>query len=266
MQFPNFDPVFLRLGHLEFRWYGLMYVIGFIAAYFVILAESRRRDFPLSKDDVADLIFAAAVGVVLGGRTGYVLFYNLSEYLAHPLKIFAVWEGGMSFHGGFIGALLGGLWFARKKRLDFLALADIVVLAVPIGLGLGRLGNFINGELYGRVTTVPWGIVFPDPRAGNLPRHPSQLYEAFLEGPVLFTILWALSRKKRPKGVILWAFIALYGTFRCFVEFFREPDFQLGFIVEGFSMGQLLSFPMAVAGVLMVWWCYKREGKVPKTK
>ena len=222
-----------------------MYIIGFIAAYFIIQAETKRRKLPLSKDDVADLIFAVALGVILGGRLGYVLFYNLSEYLAHPLKIFAVWEGGMSFHGGLTGAAIGGFWFSRKKKVGFLTLADIGFLTAPVGLGLGRIGNFINGELYGRVTDVPWGMVFPDPRAGGLPRHPSQLYEAFLEGPVIFMILWTLGRKERPAGVIFWAFIALYGIFRFFVEFFREPDLQLGFILGGFSMGQMLSFPMA---------------------
>lgn len=264
MQFPNFDPVFLRLGPLEFRWYGLMYVIGFVAAYFVILAEIRRRKIPLERDDVADMIFAVALGVIVGGRTGYVLFYNLSDYLAHPLKVFAVWEGGMSFHGGLVGALLGGLWFVRKKKLDFLAMADVGFLTAPIGLGLGRIGNFINGELYGRVTDVPWGMVFPDPRAGNLPRHPSQLYEAFLEGPVIFIVLWTLARQQRPKGVIFWTFIALYGAFRFFVEFFREPDVQLGFILGGFSMGQLLSFPMAVGGMLMIRRCWSRDRGQPK--
>lgn len=265
MQFPHIDPVFIRLGPLEFRWYGLMYVIGFVAAYFVIMAETRRRKLPIGKDDVADMIFAVALGVIAGGRTGYVLFYNLSDYLAHPLKIFAVWEGGMSFHGGLAGALLGGLWFARKKKIKFPVLVDIGSLTAPIGLGLGRIGNFINGELYGRVTDLPWGMVFPDPRAGNLPRHPSQLYEAFMEGPVIFAILWILRRGKKPDGVIFWAFIALYGAFRFLLEFFREPDFQLGFILGGFSMGQVLSFPMAVGGVFMIWRSYSREKKLSGT-
>jgi phosphatidylglycerol:prolipoprotein diacylglycerol transferase len=262
MQFPHYDPVFLRLGGLEFRWYGLMYIIGFVAAYFVIVAETKRRKIPLTKDDIADLVFAVALGVILGGRSGYVLFYNLSEYLVHPLRVFAVWEGGMSFHGGLIGAILGGFWFARKRKIAFLTLADIGFMTGPIGLGLGRIGNFINGELYGRVTGVPWGIVFPDPRAGNLPRHPSQLYEAFLEGPVLFIILWSLRRKERPAGVIFWAFIALYGVFRFLVEFFREPDFQLGFVMGSFSMGQLLSFPMAVTGAIMILLSYARQRRL----
>jgi phosphatidylglycerol---prolipoprotein diacylglyceryl transferase len=259
MNYPHIDPVFLRIGPLQFRWYGLMYILGFLAAYFVIRKGAERKKIPLTKDDVADLVFAVALGVILGGRLGYVLFYNLSEYLAHPLKVFAVWEGGMSFHGGLAGAVVGGFWFARRKKIDFMTLADLGFLSAPIGLFLGRLGNFINGELYGRVTDVPWGMVFPDPRAGNLPRHPSQLYEAILEGPVLFCILWVLGRKKHPVGVVFWAFIALYGTFRFFVEFFREPDIQLGFIVSGFTMGQLLSFPMALFGAFMIWRSYARE-------
>jgi phosphatidylglycerol---prolipoprotein diacylglyceryl transferase len=259
MQFPHIDPVFLRLGTLEFRWYGLMYIIGFVAAYFIINAEVRRRQIPLSRDDVADLIFAVALGVILGGRFGYILFYNLPEYVAHPLKVFAVWEGGMSFHGGFAGAILGAFWFARNKKIGFLTIVDLGCLTVPIGLGLGRIGNFINGELYGRVTEVPWGMVFPDPRAGNLPRHPSQLYEAFLEGPVIFCILWALGRRERPAGILFWAFIALYGIVRFLVEFSREPDYQLGFIIGKFSMGQLLSFPMALVGAIMIWRTYARE-------
>lgn len=263
MHFPNFDPVFFRLGPLEFRWYGLMYVFGFIGSYFVILKQSARRGIPLNKDDVADLIFAVALGVILGGRTGYVLFYNLQDYLAHPLKVFAVWEGGMSFHGGLAGAFAGGFWYCRKKKLPFLALADLGAMAAPIGLGLGRIGNFINGELYGRTTDLPWGIIFPDPRAGNLPRHPSQLYEAFLEGPVLFALLWLLGRGKRPQGAILWAFIALYGIFRCTVEFFREPDSQLGFFLGGVSMGQLLSLPMVVAGGVMFWITMRRGTRDP---
>jgi phosphatidylglycerol:prolipoprotein diacylglycerol transferase len=259
MQLPHIDPVFLRLGPLEFRWYGLMYIIGFVAAYFVINAEAKRRKMPLSRDDVADMIFAVALGVILGGRTGYVLFYNLPEYISHPLKVFAVWEGGMSFHGGFIGAIIAVCWFARKKRIDRFLIGDLCSMATPIGLGLGRIGNFINGELYGRVTAVPWGMVFPDPRAGGLPRHPSQLYEAFLEGPVLFLILWVLGRKERPAGVIFWALFAFYGLFRFFVEFFREPDGQLGFFLGNLSMGQLLSLPMALVGSFMLWRSFGGE-------
>jgi phosphatidylglycerol---prolipoprotein diacylglyceryl transferase len=259
MILPHLDPVFFRLGPLEFRWYGLMYIIGFISAYFVILSGVKRRKIGLTRDDVADLVFYVAMGVILGGRSGYVLFYDLPVYLAHPLKVFAVWEGGMSFHGGLTGAILAGIYFARKKKVEFFRMADIVTPAVPIGLGLGRLGNFINGELYGRITNVPWGMVFPN--GGSLPRHPSQLYESILEGPFMYLAIWFLGRKERPNGVIFWLFIALYGLFRFFVEFFREPDAQLGFILGPFSLGQLLSFPMFLLGLGMIWWTKKKAGE-----
>ena len=250
MTYPNIDPVFLRLGPLEFRWYGLMYICGFVAAYFVILAGVKSKGLPLVKDEVADLIFTVAVGVILGGRLGYILFYNLSYYLSHPMKLFAVWEGGMSFHGGLIGALLASLYFIRKHKLSFYPLADIGFLAAPIGLGFGRVGNFINGELYGRVTDVPWGVVFPT--GGPLPRHPSQLYEAFLEGPLMFLVLFTVSRKVKKDGVVVWAFIALYGLFRFLVEFVREPDEQIGYLFGMLSMGQMLSLPMFLLGAAMV--------------
>ncbi len=256
MTFPQIDPVFLRLGPLEFRWYGLMYIIGFIAAYFLILAGVKKKQIGWTKEDVADFVFTVAMGIIIGGRTGYVLFYDLPVYLSHPLKIFAVWEGGMSFHGGLAGGILAGIYFARKKKTPVYLMTDIVAPSVPIGLCLGRIGNFINGDLYGRVTDLSWGMVFP--RGGNLPRHPSQLYEAFLEGPVLFLILWLMGRRDLPAGIISWAFIALYGLFRFLVEFAREPDQQLGFIVGHFSMGQLLSFPMFVLGLVMIWRTYKK--------
>lgn len=258
MQFPDIDPVFFHLGPLAFRWYGLMYIIGFLSAYFIIRAGAKHGGVPLTKDDVSDLVFMVALGIILGGRTGYVLFYNLSDYLAHPLKVFAVWEGGMSFHGGLLGAILGGALFVWKKKLNFLQMLDIGFMTAPIGLGLGRLGNFINGELYGRVTTVPWGIIFPDPRAGGVPRHPSQLYEAFLEGPVMYLCLWGIGRLRLPAGTVFWSFIGLYGLFRFSVEFFREPDYQLGFIVGSLSMGQLLSLPMLLVGGGMAWWTVRR--------
>ncbi|MBU5612604.1 prolipoprotein diacylglyceryl transferase [Geomonas azotofigens] len=250
MIFPNIDPVFLRLGPLEFRWYGLMYICGFVAAYFIILSGVKRKGLPLNKDQVADLIFTVAVGVILGGRLGYILFYNFSYYLSHPLKLFAVWEGGMSFHGGLAGALLASIYFVRKFKLNFYPLADIGFLAAPVGLGFGRIGNFINGELYGRVTDLPWGIVFPS--GGALPRHPSQLYEAFLEGPLMFLILYQVSKRVRHDGVVVWSFIALYGLFRFLVEFVRQPDEQIGFVLGGFSMGQMLSLPMFLLGAAMV--------------
>jgi phosphatidylglycerol:prolipoprotein diacylglycerol transferase len=246
MPFPQIDPVFLRLGPLEFRWYGLMYIVGFLAAYFIIQSAARRRELPLAKDDVADLVFAVAMGIILGGRLGYVLFYNFGFYLAHPLKIFAVWEGGMSFHGGLLGALAAGYWFVRKRKLSFAAMLDCGFQAAPVGLGLGRLGNFINGELYGRPTDLPWGVVFPG--GGQLPRHPSQLYEAVLEGVVLFVVLRLVARRRLPDGTVFWTFVALYGLFRSFVEFFREPDQHLGFFAGWVTMGQLLSLPMLLVG------------------
>jgi phosphatidylglycerol:prolipoprotein diacylglycerol transferase len=259
MQLPHIDPVFLKLGPLEFRWYGLMYIIGFAAAYFIIQAEARRKQLALSKDDVADLIFSTALGIILGGRFGYILFYNAAYYAAHPLKLFAVWEGGMSFHGGLAGAILAGLYYVHKKKLSYYSLADVVIMAGPVGLGLGRVGNFINGELYGRITEAPWGIIFP--AGGNLPRHPSQLYEAILEGPVMFLLLRLISRTNHPAGVVFWSFIGLYGLFRFFVEFFREPDAQIGYLLGTFSMGQALSFPMFIVGVIMVSKSYWHRKK-----
>ncbi|HBA87518.1 MAG TPA: prolipoprotein diacylglyceryl transferase [Geobacter sp.] len=250
MTYPHIDPVFLRLGPLEFRWYGLMYILGFLAAYYIILTGVKRKGLPLTRDDVADLIFTAALGVILGGRLGYILFYNFSYYLSHPLKLFAVWEGGMSFHGGLTGAVLASLYYVSKHKLRFYPLADLAFLATPVGLGLGRIGNFINGELYGRVTDVPWGVVFPG--GGPLPRHPSQLYEALLEGVLMFVILYTISRKVKQEGVVVWSFVALYGLFRFMVEYVREPDEQIGYLLGVISMGQMLSLPMLLVGSAMV--------------
>ncbi len=259
MQFPTIDPVFLQIGPLAFRWYGLMYIIGFVSSYFIIYAGALRRNIPLSRDDVADLIFSVALGIILGGRLGYVLFYNLSFYLEHPLKAIAIWEGGMSFHGGTSGAILAGWLYVRKKRLPFLRILDIGFLAGPVGLFFGRIGNFINGELYGRSTQLPWGMVFPG--GGPVPRHPSQLYEAFLEGPVLLLILWLTSRKNPPDGVVFWTFIAGYGLFRSSVELFREPDAQIGLLLGSLSMGQLLSLPMFLLGAFMILRSMKNKVK-----
>lgn len=227
-----------------------MYILGFLAAYFIIRSQAKKRDLEISSELASDLVFTIALGIVLGGRLGYILFYDLSWYLVHPLKILAVWEGGMSFHGGLLGALISSLYIFRKHGLQFLRMADIISQAGPIGLGLGRLGNFINGELYGRVTDVPWGIVFPG--SDGMPRHPSQLYEAFLEGLVLFAVVRFVARFKTPAGTVFWTFIGGYGLFRFCVEFFREPDRQLGFLLGGATMGQLLSLPMFFLGAIMV--------------
>jgi len=257
MQFPHIDPVFLRIGPLQFRWYGLMYILAFIATYFILRTETVRKKLPLSKDDVADLVFYGAMGVVLGGRFGYILFYNLGFYLSNPLRVFAVWEGGMSFHGGLLGVILAFALYARKKGVPFLSLMDMAALCAPVGLGLGRIGNFINGELYGRQTDVPWGMVFPG--GGDLPRHPSQLYEALLEGVLLYVIILMVSRRSKVPGVAAWTLCAGYGLFRFIVEFFRQPDAQLGTFLELFSMGQLLSLPMFLLGSYMVFRLSRRS-------
>lgn len=246
---PGIDPVFLSIGPLQFRWYGLMYLLAFLTSYAVIRYVSRKREPFLSPDEVGDLVFYVAVGIVLGGRLGYVIFYNLPVYLAHPLKILAVWEGGMSFHGGLLGGIVGGYLFSRKKGIDPLLLADTAFLPAPLGLMYGRIGNFINGELYGRVTDLPWGMVFP--AGGEVPRHPSQLYEAVLEGPLLFLLLLVVHRSTRYRRGLIWAFIGGYGVARFLVEFVREPDAQLGFVVGWLSMGQILSLPMIAIGVTL---------------
>lgn len=257
MQFPAIDPVFLHLGPLQFRWYGLMYVIGFLASYFLIKNEVRRRNLKLDNEAVADLIFCLAIGVVVGGRLGYVLFYDLAAYLAQPLKIFAIWQGGMSFHGGLLGVAVAGLWYARRFEVPYLQLADLTALATPVGLGLGRIGNFINGELFGRPTTMPWGMIFPD--GGPLPRHPSQLYEAFLEGLVLFFVVRLLARRFTAPGTAMAAFLSGYGLFRFVVELFRQPDNQLGLFWGFFSMGQLLSLPLFLAGCILLVWLNRKK-------
>jgi phosphatidylglycerol---prolipoprotein diacylglyceryl transferase len=225
-----------------------MYVFGFVGGYFLVRWLAKKKKVDLPKDVLQELISYLVIGVIAGGRLGYVLFYNLPFYLANPLEIFAVWRGGMSFHGGLIGASLMGWWFTKKHGLSFYRLADLCVVAVPIGLGLGRMGNFINGELYGRPTNVPWAVVFP--QGGPVPRHPSQLYEAFLEGVVLFVVLLWLSERVQPEGVLLWTFIGGYGVARFLVEFFREPDPQLGFVLGPFSMGQILSLAMILIAAL----------------
>ena len=252
--YHHIDPIAFTIGPLAVRWYGLMYLLGFAAAYFLILHLSRIRGLPLAKENVSDLLFYGVMGVVLGGRLGYVLFYNPIQYLYRPLDIFAVWQGGMSFHGGLLGVIVAVIIFCLKRNLPMLLAGDVIVTASTIGLGLGRVGNYINGELWGRVAELPWAVIFPD--AGREPRHPSQLYEAFLEGAVLFVILYLLNRKKVAEGVTFFTFFTGYGLFRFFVEFYREPDAHLGFLWGGATMGQLLSIPMVligVGGLLYLW-------------
>lgn len=248
---PQFDPIALSIGPLAIHWYGLMYVVGFVGAW--SLSRARADRLGLSKDQVGDMIFYGALGVVLGGRIGYALFYGWEQLAANPLWIFRVWEGGMSFHGGLIGVLIASLLYARRHGLTFFQLTDFIAPMVPIGLGAGRLGNFINQELPGRITDVPWGMIYP--LYGPEPRHPSELYEFALEGIVLFAILWGVSRTPRRRGLISGLFLVCYGIFRFSVEFFRRPDPQLGFIAfDWLTMGQLLCIPMLLVGVALIIW------------
>jgi phosphatidylglycerol:prolipoprotein diacylglycerol transferase len=253
--FPAFNPVALQLGPFAVRWYGLAYVAGFLVAWWVLKVLDERWGLGLGPDGRMVTVLAAIVGVVVGGRLGYVLFYGAGAYFAQPLKILQVWDGGMSFHGGLVGILLAGVWVSRRYKVPFLTLCDVGAVGAPAGLFFGRIANFINGELWGRVTTVPWGVVFPGAplvNGVNLPRHPSQLYEALLEGLVLFAVMLYLSRKRRSQGFLVGWMLTLYGVFRIFVEFFREPDVQLGFLPGHVTMGQILSAPMVIVGVWLV--------------
>ena len=259
LPYPDINPVIIHLGPLQVRWYGLMYVIGFTASYFLVkkqIAETGNQKLARHFDN---LNVTLIISLVVGARLGYALFYNLPYYRQHPLEILATWKGGMSFHGALIGLLIGGLLFCHRTGLSFLRTADFYAVTVPIGLGCGRLGNFINGELYGRPTDVPWAMVFPG--GGPLPRHPSQLYEAFLEGVVLFLILWPLRKRKWPAGSLLALFLIGYGLIRFVVEFFREPDQQLGFLFSFITMGQLLSSFMLLGGLLLLLLARLRQTK-----
>ncbi|ENC6422383.1 prolipoprotein diacylglyceryl transferase [Aeromonas veronii] len=254
--FSQIDPVAFSLGPLSVRWYGLMYLFGFA---FAMWLAGRRADAPNSgwtRNEVSDLLFYGFLGVILGGRVGYVLFYNFDLFLADPTYLFKIWTGGMSFHGGLIGVITAMIWFAHKTKRHFFTVADFVAPLIPFGLGVGRIGNFLNGELWGRVTDVPWAIIFPE--AGPEPRHPSQLYQFALEGVVLFIILNLFWRKNPPRGAISGMFLLFYGLFRFLVEFVRQPDSQLGLYFQEISMGQILSTPMIIAGALMIWAAYKR--------
>ena len=253
----NINPILVELGPIRVGWYGLMYVFGFFASYLLVRYQMKRKDFGVSKLEVENLYFYLILGLIIGARLGYVLFYDIKMYLKDPLEIFAIWHGGMSFHGGLIGVLIVGILFSWKNKKSFLKIADLFIVTAPIGLGFGRIGNFINGELYGRVTQVPWAMIFPTDK-DLLPRHPSQLYESALEGGVLFLILWFLKDKKLPTGGLLAIFLSLYGLFRFFVELFREPDPQLGFILGPFTMGQTLSSFMIIGGIILFLYLKRR--------
>jgi len=248
LPYPQLDPAIVRLGQLQIRWYGLMYVLGFIALYSLVQRQIQRNQDVFLMAHFENLNFTLMLSLIAGGRLGYVLFYNLSYYLQHPAEILATWQGGMSFHGALLGVILGGVWYCRSRGLDFWKTADIYVVAVPIGLGLGRIGNFINAELYGRPSNLPWAMIFPG--AGPLPRHPSQLYECLLEGVILFLFLWKAKNFPHPSGFMLSFFLMGYGLLRMVAELFREPDAQIGFIGL-LTMGQILSMAMLGAGALI---------------
>ena len=249
LKFPEINPTIFKIGMLEIRWYGLFYIVGFIIAYIFVKKSYAYKNIRLKKEDYENLLFNLMLGVIIGGRLGYILFYNFQHYLSHPLQIFAVWQGGMSFHGGAIGVIIFGYFFCKKHNYNFYKLADPVVPFASIALFLGRIGNFINGELWGRTTNVPWAIVFPADTQ-QLPRHPSQLYEAFLEGILLFAITYIMFRKIKKPGIVFWSWIGLYGIFRTLVEFVRQPDADLGYVIGFMTMGQILSSVMIVSGLI----------------
>ncbi len=262
--FPTFDPVLISIGPIAIRWYALAYIVGIILGWLYARAVIRSEQpwggpAPLTVADYDDFVLWVTLGIILGGRAGYVLFYNPSYFAAHPLEVFQLWKGGMSFHGGFLGCVLAVGLFARFRGISFLSLADLTCAAGTIGIFLGRIANFVNGELWGRPTDVPWAMVFPT--GGPLPRHPSQLYEALLEGLALFVVLGLLIRAgaiKRP-GFVTGAFMLGYGVARSFCELFREPDPQLGFLWGGLTMGMLLSLPLMLAGIAFMAWAMRHE-------
>ncbi len=257
---PQFDPVAIDLGPIQIHWYGIMYLVAFFLAWWLGRVRARRPGSGWQEQEVGDLIYYGALGVILGGRIGYVLFYNFELFLRDPLMIFRIWEGGMSFHGGLIGVILAMAWFARKTGRHFFQVSDFVAPLVPLGYAAGRLGNFINGELWGRPGDVPWAMVFP--QVDQLARHPSQLYQMGIGGILVFLILWWYSSKPRPMGAVSGMYLVLAGSARFFNEFFREPDPQLGYIAfDWLTMGQLLSLPMILAGAGLLLWAHRRAVK-----
>lgn len=264
LTYPHIDPVAISLGPLKVHWYGIMYLCAFGFAYFLGTLRTKRMNPVWTAEQLSDLIFYAAMGVILGGRCGYVFFYSFDQFLANPLWLFQVWKGGMSFHGGFLGVLVSMIFFAKRYKLAFWQVVDFVAPLVPTGILFGRLGNFIGGELWGRPVVdpnYPLAMVFP--HVDNLPRHPSQLYEAFLEGALLFAILWWFSSKPRPVKAVSGVFALGYGLARFIVEFFREPDADKGFIAFNWlTMGQLLSTPLIMIGILLLVLAYRQPAKV----
>lgn len=257
LTYPQIDPVLVAIGPLKIHWYGLMYLVGFAGVWILGQRWARRPWSPIKPEAIEDLVTYGAMGVILGGRIGYILFYNFSEFVQDPFILVKIWQGGMSFHGGMLGVFAAMWLFGKKQNCSMLQLTDIIAPLCPIGLGAGRLGNFINSELWGRPTDVPWAMVFPN--GGPLPRHPSQLYEAFLEGVVLFIILWLYTQKPRPTMGPTGLAVFCYGCFRFFVEFFRVPDAHIGYLaLDWVTMGQILSAPMILIGATMLFWAHKK--------
>jgi phosphatidylglycerol---prolipoprotein diacylglyceryl transferase len=250
LEFPQIDPVIVSLGPIQLRWYSLMYVIGLTACYYFLRDASRKGRLKLDEQQVESVMLYGLIGMIVGARMAYVFVYNFDHYMSHPEEILATWKGGLSFHGAITGIGLSLLWFARRHKKSFLNITDHIVTVAPVGLAFGRMGNFINGELWGRITESPIGMIFPD--GGPFPRHPSQLYESFFEGWVLLGIMWLIYRTKPRTGVLSSFFLIFYATFRFFIEFFREPDSQLGTILGPFSMGQLLCGIMWIIGAVIL--------------
>ncbi|MBL95704.1 MAG: prolipoprotein diacylglyceryl transferase [Magnetovibrio sp.] len=259
--FPTIDPIIFELGPLSIRWYALAYLLGIFVGWRVMRYMNQISPIVEDNETIDDFLVWVTLGILLGGRVGYVLFYNLNYYIQNPLNIFAIWHGGMSFHGGFAGVTISSIAFCKKRRVNILNFGDAVCVVAPIGLFFGRIANFINGELFGRPSSVPWAVIFPN--GGNIPRHPSQLYEAIFEGALLFFLLWFLfnyyNPRKRP-GVLTGVFLLSYGIIRGVIEFFREPDFHIGYLGFGiFTMGQLLSLPMILVGAILIFNVMRKE-------
>ncbi len=256
MFYHNLNPVLLELGPLQVRYYGLFFALGFVIAYFLIVYLAKRRHLDITTDDTGEFLTYVIIGVVAGARIIYIIFYNPAFYLQNPLDLFAVWKGGLSFHGGLLGAVAAAYLFCKKKKIEFYDLADIAVVPVAMALALGRLGNLMNAELYGRITDVSWCIDYSKNKfISNLPdgcRHPSQIYES-IKNLIIFCFLFSIKNKKYPKGFMFWTFVTMYGLLRTIVEFFRQPDEQIGFILNYFTMGQLLSFPLFLIGAYMLF-------------
>ena len=265
MFFHNINPVLLELGPFQIRYYGLFYALGFVIAYFLIHYLAKRKKLGITKDDVADFLIYEIIGIVAGARLVYVFAYNPLFYLQDPIEIFAVWHGGLSFHGGLLGAMAACYLFCKRKKIEFYDIADIAVIPVALALALGRIGNFMNAELYGRIANVQWCIDYSKNQfVENLPngcRHPSQIY-ASIKNLAIFAVLWLIKDKKLPKGFMFWSFVTLYGLFRTIVEFFRQPDEQIGFIFNYFTMGQLLSFPLLLLGAYILFKLNKKKSNL----